>query len=126
MRENVDAWSARQSDEPGRSEAIRRLVELGLASAQRTGARTNKAAKASDLQARKLIVWVIRPQPTRNGNSQAKTSQGTERVPRYSQQREDYALNLREPAPTSWTPQSDRLYMPHPAHRKRTGAVWEL
>ena len=30
MRESVDAWAARQSDEPGRSEAIRRLVELGL------------------------------------------------------------------------------------------------
>jgi len=26
----VDAWAARQPDEPGRSEAIRRLVELGL------------------------------------------------------------------------------------------------
>jgi len=26
----VDAWSAQQSDDPGRSEAIRRLVELGL------------------------------------------------------------------------------------------------
>jgi hypothetical protein len=26
----VDAWAARQGDEPGRSEAIRRLVELGL------------------------------------------------------------------------------------------------
>jgi hypothetical protein len=32
MRESVDAWAARQSDEPGRSEAIRRLVELGLKS----------------------------------------------------------------------------------------------
>jgi hypothetical protein len=27
---NVDAWAAAQDDEPGRSEAIRRLVELGL------------------------------------------------------------------------------------------------
>ena len=27
---NVDAWAAVQEDEPGRSEAIRRLVELGL------------------------------------------------------------------------------------------------
>jgi hypothetical protein len=27
---NVDAWAAQQPDEPGRSEAIRRLVELGL------------------------------------------------------------------------------------------------
>jgi hypothetical protein len=26
----VDAWAASQEDEPGRSEAIRRLVELGL------------------------------------------------------------------------------------------------
>jgi hypothetical protein len=26
----VDAWAATQEDEPGRSEAIRRLVELGL------------------------------------------------------------------------------------------------
>jgi hypothetical protein len=29
---NVDAWAAAQEDEPGRSEAIRRLVELGLKS----------------------------------------------------------------------------------------------
>jgi hypothetical protein len=26
----VDAWAAQQDDEPGRSEAIRRLVDLGL------------------------------------------------------------------------------------------------
>jgi hypothetical protein len=26
----IDAWAAAQDDEPGRSEAIRRLVELGL------------------------------------------------------------------------------------------------
>jgi len=54
MRENVDAWSARQSDQRGRSEAIRRLLELGLASAQRTGARTNKAAKASELAGQEI------------------------------------------------------------------------
>jgi hypothetical protein len=27
---NVDAWASTQEDQPGRSEAIRRLVELGL------------------------------------------------------------------------------------------------
>ena len=27
---NVEAWGASQLDQPGRSEAIRRLVELGL------------------------------------------------------------------------------------------------
>jgi hypothetical protein len=26
----IDAWAAAQEDDPGRSEAIRRLVELGL------------------------------------------------------------------------------------------------
>ena len=30
LRENVDAWATQQGDTPGRSEAIRRLVELGL------------------------------------------------------------------------------------------------
>jgi hypothetical protein len=30
MRENVDTWASKQQDVPGRSEAIRRLVELGL------------------------------------------------------------------------------------------------
>ena len=30
MRAAVDAWAAAQDDEPGRSEAIRRLVEIGL------------------------------------------------------------------------------------------------
>jgi hypothetical protein len=27
---NLDAWAARQDDHPNRSEAIRRLVEIGL------------------------------------------------------------------------------------------------
>jgi Arc/MetJ-type ribon-helix-helix transcriptional regulator len=30
ISEAVDAWAAKQADEPSRSEAIRRLVELGL------------------------------------------------------------------------------------------------
>ena len=30
MRAAVDRWAAEQDDEPGRSEAIRRLVEIGL------------------------------------------------------------------------------------------------
>jgi hypothetical protein len=54
MRKNVDAWAASQIDDPGRSEAIRRLVELGLVSARRTGARTNKAAKASEMAGQEI------------------------------------------------------------------------
>jgi hypothetical protein len=30
LRETVDGWADEQDDQPGRSEAIRRLVELGL------------------------------------------------------------------------------------------------
>jgi hypothetical protein len=30
LRTNVDNWAAKQEDQPGRSEAIRRLVEIGL------------------------------------------------------------------------------------------------
>jgi hypothetical protein len=30
FRAAVDKWAAKQDDEPGRSEAIRRLVEIGL------------------------------------------------------------------------------------------------
>lgn len=30
LRADVDDWAAKQEDTPGRSEAIRRLVEIGL------------------------------------------------------------------------------------------------
>jgi hypothetical protein len=30
MRAALDAWASKQSDKPGRSESIRRLVEMGL------------------------------------------------------------------------------------------------
>jgi hypothetical protein len=30
LRQTVDKWARKQDDQPGRSEAIRRLVELGL------------------------------------------------------------------------------------------------
>ncbi|MGE3875780.1 MAG: ribbon-helix-helix protein, CopG family [Parvibaculaceae bacterium] len=35
MRDAVDAWAARQKDSPSRSEAIRRLVDLGLRKGKR-------------------------------------------------------------------------------------------
>ena len=55
LRENVDAWAARQTDKPGRSEAIRRLVELGLAESQPMKRRSPKAAsKAIDLAGQQI------------------------------------------------------------------------
>jgi hypothetical protein len=33
MRENVDVWAAKQADKPGRSEAMRRLIDTALAAA---------------------------------------------------------------------------------------------
>jgi hypothetical protein len=42
---SVDAWAAKQDDKPGRSEAIRRLVELGL-NAAKPFAKTSKRTSA--------------------------------------------------------------------------------
>jgi hypothetical protein len=50
----VDRWAASQKDDPSRPEAIRRLVELGLASTERVGARTSKAAKASEMASQEI------------------------------------------------------------------------
>jgi hypothetical protein len=50
----VDRWAASQKDHPSRPEAIRRLVELGLASTERAGARTRKAVKASEMASREI------------------------------------------------------------------------
>jgi hypothetical protein len=44
LSDAVDAWAANQDDEPGRSEAIRRLVELGLS-------KKGVVVDASDLKA---------------------------------------------------------------------------
>ncbi len=39
MSDDVDAWAAKQGDKPGRSEAIRRLVEIGLKAKSPKGVR---------------------------------------------------------------------------------------
>jgi metal-responsive CopG/Arc/MetJ family transcriptional regulator len=41
----VDSWAAEQEDQPGRSEAIRRLVEIGLASGKRSAKLEPREAK---------------------------------------------------------------------------------
>jgi hypothetical protein len=51
LRRRLDAWAAEQQDEPGRSEAIRRLVEIALAAA--SPAPTPKKTKAK-AKARRL------------------------------------------------------------------------
>jgi hypothetical protein len=47
MRETVDRWADRQSEKPTRSEAIRRLVEIGLLTSTNS-ADLRYQAKASD------------------------------------------------------------------------------
>ena len=51
LRVRVEAWAAKLNDTPSRSEAIRRLVEMGLASARPTIAKGSgkTAARASKL-----------------------------------------------------------------------------
>ena len=53
MRDAVDKWAAGQGDEPGRSEAIRRLVELGLTdkSMARSDSKPGRRARAQELAA---------------------------------------------------------------------------
>src|SRR5262245_13869799 len=50
----VDSWAASRPDEPSRPEAIHRLVELGLARAQRARARTKTAAKAAEMASEEI------------------------------------------------------------------------
>jgi hypothetical protein len=56
----IEAWAAQQDDEPNRSEAIRRLVELGLTVKQPTALSSKTAARAADLAA-KVIDKSIAP-----------------------------------------------------------------
>jgi hypothetical protein len=57
------------STAPSRLEAIRRLVELGLAVGQRAGVRTEKLEKRQKWQVRKSTAGLTTRQPTKNGNS---------------------------------------------------------
>ena len=52
----LDAWAEKQDDRPTRSEAIRRLVEMGLAGAEKPAARRSEisAAKAKELAAKAI------------------------------------------------------------------------
>jgi hypothetical protein len=50
----IDRWAASQEDDPSRPEAIRRLVELGLALAQPARVRTKKAAQAAEMASQEI------------------------------------------------------------------------
>jgi CspA family cold shock protein len=50
----VDRWAASRKDGPSRSEAIRRLVELGLTLAQRAGVRRRKATQAAEMASEEI------------------------------------------------------------------------
>jgi len=55
LRATIDKWGAEQPDKPSRSEAICRLVELGLAGSRPMKRRSPKAAsKASDLAGQQI------------------------------------------------------------------------
>jgi hypothetical protein len=59
---DVDAWAASQDDQPGRSEAIRRLVELGLTikTPARPAGKLGRRLRAQEL-ATKAIDKIIDP-----------------------------------------------------------------
>ena len=52
-REQIEAWAERQADKPTLSEAIRRLVEVGLSASTKPKRITDKARRAASLAAEK-------------------------------------------------------------------------
>ena len=62
LQNTVDQWAARQPDKPKRSEAIRRLIEAGLASSKQTSGR-DQAAKALRMAAREIDSLVDKNAP---------------------------------------------------------------
>jgi hypothetical protein len=53
-RQAVEAWAKTALDKPSLSEAVRRLVELGLASAHRSASRIKKAMEASEMAGQEI------------------------------------------------------------------------
>lgn len=53
-REAVEEWAKTALDKPSLSAAVRRLVELGLASAHRSVARIKKAREASEMAGQEI------------------------------------------------------------------------
>jgi hypothetical protein len=54
--DKIDHWASQQEDQPGRSEAVRRLIESGLARGTKRLARRseNNSKKAKELAARTI------------------------------------------------------------------------
>jgi alkanesulfonate monooxygenase SsuD/methylene tetrahydromethanopterin reductase-like flavin-dependent oxidoreductase (luciferase family) len=63
--EKVDGWAAQQTDRPGRSEAIRRLVELGLKvrPPAKPGRKTASKLRARELAANTIEGMIDRSAP---------------------------------------------------------------
>jgi hypothetical protein len=55
LRANVDKWAAEQPDKPSHSEAIRRLVELGLAGSWSIRQRSPESASKASVMAGQQI-----------------------------------------------------------------------
>ena len=62
LREIVDHWAARQPDKPRRPEAIRRLLEVGLAGFK-SASRRSQSAKALRMAAREIGPLVDKSAP---------------------------------------------------------------
>lgn len=59
LRDNVDEWRAEQDDEPSRSEAIRRLVEVGLVKSAPSERLRSARSSVSAGKAKKLAATQI-------------------------------------------------------------------
>jgi hypothetical protein len=64
LRARVDAWAAKQEGEPKRSEAIRRLVEIGLESAPMGRRTSKKTADTAASLAGEMVDYLADPSAT--------------------------------------------------------------
>jgi hypothetical protein len=77
----VDAWAAAQEDDPGRSEAIRRLVELGL-TVKTPATTTSKPGRRS--RARELSAEAIDKMADLDGGARGTPASSHQRTARVS------------------------------------------
>jgi hypothetical protein len=85
----VDGWALKQSDRPGRSEAIRRLVELGLKAAgpSKPAGKTGRKSRAAELAAN-AIEKMIDPSATLEERARRRLTKGP---PEFREHRVDLA-----------------------------------
>jgi len=77
----VDDWASKQSDGPGRSEAIRRLVELGLTVKKRSMPSERQRTALADLAAKAIDSLTVEAPDDERASRKQRLIKGPEEFP---------------------------------------------